>query len=324
MNPSNYKMVSVIVPVYNTKEYLENCVTSILCQDYHPIEIILIDDGSSDGSDVVCDELSASHDNIIVLHKDNSGLSNARNSGIEIASGDFLMFVDSDDDLSSSDLISKNIAFFDDSIDIVQFPIEKIWPYKNQREFLCLTKGVISTEEEFLQNLLPIYQTCKINGSVCNKIFKRQVFEALRFKSGAIHEDSLMLLYVSENYHHLVLSDSGFYRYYIREKSINTSPHSFKWFSDLLVLLSSYAERCNKFSNLKEVRINIYFMMMNILRLASHTIKDDELSFLVQIAEGQKPLLGEFLLMKRKEPLQCIKALFVSVFGMKALLKILP
>lgn len=96
----NSNLVSVIVPVYNVKSYLQECFDSICCQSYQNIEIILVDDGSTDGSGELCDVLAAKDNRTTVLHKENGGLSDARNAGLRIAQGEWISFVDSDDYVS--------------------------------------------------------------------------------------------------------------------------------------------------------------------------------------------------------------------------------
>ena len=91
------KLISIIIPVYNVSKYLDKCVKSILLQTYSNLEIILVNDGSTDGSGVLCDELKKTDKRICVIHKPNGGLSDARNAGLDIATGDYIGFVDSDD-----------------------------------------------------------------------------------------------------------------------------------------------------------------------------------------------------------------------------------
>ena len=93
MNPK----LSVIIPIYKVENYLERCVKSVLNQDYRDFEVILVDDGSPDRCPQICDDLARMDDRIVVVHKTNGGLSAARNSGIEIAKGEYLVFLDSDD-----------------------------------------------------------------------------------------------------------------------------------------------------------------------------------------------------------------------------------
>ena len=94
------KLVSIIVPVYNVDKYLERCVNSIIQQSYRNLEIILVDDGSTDNSGTICDTYKEKDDRIIVIHKENGGLSDARNAGIKIFTGEYVTFIDSDDYVS--------------------------------------------------------------------------------------------------------------------------------------------------------------------------------------------------------------------------------
>lgn len=89
--------VSIIVPVYNIESYVKKCINSLIDQTYKNIEIILVDDGSTDGSSVICDEYSNKYENVIVIHQENQGLSGARNSAIRRVTGEYIMFVDGDD-----------------------------------------------------------------------------------------------------------------------------------------------------------------------------------------------------------------------------------
>jgi len=95
------ELISVIVPVYNVEKYLENCIDSILNQTYKNLEIILVDDGSTDKSSEICDNYSQQHSNIITIHKKNGGLSDARNKGIDAANGKYISFIDSDDTIDA-------------------------------------------------------------------------------------------------------------------------------------------------------------------------------------------------------------------------------
>ena len=103
------KLVSVIVPVYNVDRYLGRCIKSIMQQSYRNLEIILVDDGSTDNSGTICDTFKETDDRIIVIHKENGGLSDARNAGIKVFTGEYVTFIDSDDYVSS-DMISSMLT----------------------------------------------------------------------------------------------------------------------------------------------------------------------------------------------------------------------
>lgn len=119
---SQRKLLSVIIPVYNTADYLTRCVDSLLAQTYPDIEIVLIDDGSTDNSGSICEDYARKHGNIRVAHQKNQGQSKARDNGVAISNGEFITFVDSDDYISDSTTFEKCIAAFDDDVQIVQYP----------------------------------------------------------------------------------------------------------------------------------------------------------------------------------------------------------
>lgn len=118
-------LISVVIPVYNVEKYLNQCVDSLLNQDFKNYEIILINDGSKDSSPAICDEYSKKHDNIIALHQENSGVGFARNKGIEIAKGEYLYFLDSDDFVV--DTFFETVApYLSHSIDVLQFGFTRV------------------------------------------------------------------------------------------------------------------------------------------------------------------------------------------------------
>lgn len=148
--------VSVVVPVYNAEKYLKICVHSICNQTYKNLEIILVDDGAKDNSPQICDELQKSDERIIVIHKENEGAGKSRNCGIEVATGEYILFVDSDDYIKPT-LIEKCVRAVDGSkVAMVMFGVENITesgyrindivPYSEQYIFL---------EEEVLEKVLP-------------------------------------------------------------------------------------------------------------------------------------------------------------------------
>ncbi len=114
----NSRFVSVVVPIYNVEKYLRRCIDSILMQDYDAFEVILVDDGSQDNSGSICDEYARGHKNITVIHKENGGLSSARQAGFLSAKGDLICFVDSDDYVAKSYLRELSEPFADASIDL--------------------------------------------------------------------------------------------------------------------------------------------------------------------------------------------------------------
>ena len=144
------QLISIIVPIYNVEKYLKQCIESIISQTYRNIEIILVDDGSPDNCGKICDEYSQKDKRIIVLHKENGGLSDARNKGIDIAKGDYLTFVDSDD-FVNIDYIEKlynSIKF--NNTKLAQCGISKVDENNEIIEKLNYEKNQIKTSHEIL------------------------------------------------------------------------------------------------------------------------------------------------------------------------------
>ena len=166
------RKVSVIVPIYNVEKYLRKCVSSILEQSYKNIEIILVDDGSTDMSGKICDELSKEHDNVIVIHKQNGGLSSARNAGIEASNGDYLSFIDSDDYIEKTMYEEMVNAIENSKKDIASCGrIVDVYGSHENKEF-CLDNVAVYSREESMREVLHF---SSVDVSACDKLYKRPV-----------------------------------------------------------------------------------------------------------------------------------------------------
>lgn len=185
------KKISIIVPVYKVENYLHQCVDSILAQTYANFELILVDDGSPDSCPRICDEYAQKDSRIKVVHKDNGGLSDARNFGIEAATGDYFTFVDSDDYWDDETALEKcmSACIYMDA-DVLLFGFKKY--YQDTNEYETIRMG-ISYEE--CNKLVPIEELLKRNvfvTSACNKIVKASFFRGpsgIRFVKGQLSED---------------------------------------------------------------------------------------------------------------------------------------
>lgn len=142
---------SLILPVYNVKDYLNRCVDSILKQDFDKYEVILVDDGSTDGSSLLCDEIAKLHANISVLHKENGGLSSARNAGAKVAKGQYVFWVDSDDWIENRALTILAKAIENESPDIVKFNYFDVSTTKKEEKISSIKCGEYCGKEIKLQ-----------------------------------------------------------------------------------------------------------------------------------------------------------------------------
>ena len=185
----NNEVISIIIPVYNVEKYLKKCIKSVLCQSYENLDIILVDDGSTDESGTICEQYKRLDKRVKVIHKTNGGLSDARNKGLELAKGSYVIFVDSDDFVSEDYVQHLYQLIQHDSIDIGITSVVKI------KEGIAYTipsnefKGeetVIYDRQEALANMLyregiPIYAYAKI--------YKRSLFDKFNFAVGELYED---------------------------------------------------------------------------------------------------------------------------------------
>lgn len=185
-------LISIIVPVYNTKEYLPRCIESIRNQTYHNLEIILVNDGSTDESGAICDEYAKKDERIRVIHKENGGSSSARNTGIKAAKGTYLGFVDSDDYIENEMYEKMVCAIEETNCNIVQVARDEIDEKGNLLPGLCLIpdEKMQYSALEFLRELLLHKGDC----SFCTKMLKRDLFFEKRFPEGVLNEDFHLLV----------------------------------------------------------------------------------------------------------------------------------
>ena len=206
-------LISVIVPVYKVEQYLERCVRSVLAQTYKNTEIILVDDGSPDGCPAMCDIYAKEYENVCVIHQENKGLSGARNAGINVAKGEYLAFVDSDDIWSPYFLESLYQALKEYNADISQCRWEYMHgdalkePYNPQAKCECFTS------REMLANLY--IQTGAYYVVAWNKLYKKELFENIRYPEGRIHEDEATTYKLFDRAEKCVFVDNALYGYFV-------------------------------------------------------------------------------------------------------------
>lgn len=213
----NQCFVSIIVPVHNTAEYLRKCVDSLCNQTLREIEIILVDNVSTDGSSDICDEYAEKDHRIRVLHLPVAGLSIARNAGIEIASAPYLGFIDSDDyvePLMFEEMLEAlvdndaEVAYCNFFLEYVSRPMES--PYQNSGELF------IRSPREVLQEMIMEKTSC----SACTKLYKKEFLSSLRFPEGKNYEDRLVMYEWIALCQKVVWVDKPFYHYVERQTSI--------------------------------------------------------------------------------------------------------
>lgn len=210
------ELISVVVPIYNVEKYLKSCIDSIINQTYKNLEIILVDDGGTDKCPHICDEYENKDQRIKVIHKENGGLSDARNAGIKQAKGQYISFVDSDDDISPYmyNKLYKNIKQYNADISVCNY----VFIYDGNKYNQGKTNQTISmTSEEALDML---YDTNKYGNFAWNKLYKTTLFNDIKFPYGKKYEDIFVMHELYNKANKLVFLDEGLYNYYSRESSI--------------------------------------------------------------------------------------------------------
>lgn len=217
-------LVSIIVPIYNINSYLEKCIESILAQTYKNIEVILVDDGSTDGSSELCDEWSSRDHRLEVIHKPNGGLSSARNQGIEKSSGDYLMFIDGDDyiDPSMTDVLLERAR--DTKADMVIggfLWVKESGSVIRAEQFSDTLMG----QKQFWKSLYPHRGFSGNAGSgffvvAWNKLYSRKLFVDERYDVGRLHEDEFILHRLIDQCEYIATVCGCYYNYVQRPGSI--------------------------------------------------------------------------------------------------------
>ncbi len=278
--------ISIIVPVYNTEEYLPCCINNILNQTFRDFELILVNDGSTDSSGKICDEFAASDSRIRVIHKENGGASDARNCGVDVAKGEWIMFFDSDDcfepDIVSvlydaaqkenADMSVCSIDLFDD-----ECLEEKYIP-----DHFIVNPGIFSGADILSTGCIPtIYVT------PCCKIFKKSLFDNLRYTVGRICEDEAIIHRILHRCKKIVVTSDILYHYRQLQNSISHTVSPKKLDALYAVYDRFFFYRQNKIQN-SDVVLNSYFWNL------------DKYYFKVEKTSESAPRLSECMKNTRK------------------------
>ncbi len=210
-------MISVIIPVYKVEKYLEQCIRSVVEQTMEQLEIILVDDGSPDQCPELCDAWSTKDDRIKVLHQTNGGLSDARNAGLAVATGDYIGFVDSDDFLDHQMYEKLYQSMQRQDADIAAGCVRLVWDTGRSEEMISVAK------EQTLSNVQAteaLFEETLVKKPVWYKLYKREVIQDICFAVGKCHEDDFWSYQVMANAKKVVLVPDAVYYYRQRGDSI--------------------------------------------------------------------------------------------------------
>lgn len=208
--------LTIVIPVFNTERTLRRCVESVLAQDYPDVEIILVDDGSPDTCPCICNDLAETDARIRVVHQEHRGLGHARNTGIALAQGEYITFVDSDDTLAPQSLVElmKTIDIHPE-YDLLEYPIaERIGHPKKQRLIRFPQQEYDDMEFYWLKG------RAYCHAYACNKIYKRKLFEGIKYPEDRKFEDIAILPQLLRKCRKVATTSVGLYNYYYNEQGI--------------------------------------------------------------------------------------------------------
>lgn len=258
--------VSVVIPVYNVKPYLERCVNSVLRQTYKDLEIILVDDGSTDGSGELCDEIATRTPNLLVIHQENQGISGARNAGLKLAKGYYVVFLDGDDEWLLNDGLSHLLLKAENRHpDIIAFKCVHIWNGKLKETTDDYDINKISecfTAEKIFKYLVT---SQFFNMSACLLLVRRQLLidYEIFFPLGYISEDVFWSLHLWQYVQTVEFHNLDFYGYYHREGSVSSTP-SIKVYQSYDAIFNYWGKQCDEnCQNAEPIRYYLANMWVN-------------------------------------------------------------
>jgi glycosyltransferase involved in cell wall biosynthesis len=261
----NIPLVSIIIPVYNVERYLPDCITSVLSQEYTNFECILVDDGSTDRSSALCDEFACQDRRIQVVHKENGGLSDARNAGLHRARGMYVMFMDSDDFWIGKYVLSGLVPLFNGktNYDFIQFNCFYYYGKRQKYKEWPQYPDSINGHKSKNKKIIDLISGGQFPMSACLKIIKKEFLTKnnIRFIRGIISEDIpwfLEMLYKSNDF--LFVND----HYYIYRKQVNNSISSSfgeKRYEDLYNIIVSETKKIQKGCDDKELQNSLLSFM---------------------------------------------------------------
>lgn len=212
--------ITIIVPVYKVEKYLIKCVESIRNQTYKNLEIILVDDGSPDKCGEICDNFAENDNRVVAIHKENGGLSSARNAALEVATGDYCMFVDSDDYIDSI-TVEKVVDYIKKyKADIVQFGYYNEYENGQIKNKAMFESYAYHSNEEILH---AFFKVGPIDHVVWNKIYKSSMLSSIKMVEGRWHEDTMATFDILLQAQSMITVPECFYHYLQRKDSISNA-----------------------------------------------------------------------------------------------------
>lgn len=269
--------ISIIIPVYNVEQYLKRCINSIQNQTFADIEILLIDDGSTDSSLNTCKKIAKSDERIKVFHKENGGLSDARNYGLDQATSNLIMFVDPDDwlEIDAIDYLYRLMNKY--NADFAMAENRRTTRYSKVKQPMSVNESLLN-QHEFLEKLFKINTQANVQYAWA-KLYNKKLFQNVRFPVGLTNEDVQTTFEITLNTTKIAYSTKIIYNYFINPNSITTQMFSNKRL-DLITIWSNVVKKALTTNDqwiIKNAKINYYrsiFGVLTNLAMSTLTLKE--------------------------------------------------
>lgn len=261
-------LISVIVPVYNAEKYIRECIESIIRQTYENLEIILVDDGTPDNSGGICDEYSIKDKRIKVIHKENGGVSSARNSGLENSTGEYIAFIDGDDYIEKSYFEKMIEKIKKENADCVGCGYNRI--YDNKIEAVVSNQPYSLKEKDYLENVLYVQSGL---GFCHMKLWKKSCINSIRFNEKLkVAEDALFNIQASKNVKNFYMINEALYNYRFNETSLvrNYDKNYMNKYLDAMIVTQDYIEQNYKDSKIILEKLNNYISYHVLLIMVNY------------------------------------------------------
>lgn len=295
------KQLTVIIPVYRVSDTIDRCLRSVTGQRYAYMEIILVDDGSPDNCPAICDQWAERDNRITVIHKNNGGLSDARNAGLDIAKGEYVAFVDSDDYMAEGTLEAlMRIMDRHPEYDLLEFPVYKAYGSPRQSVISWGEKEYSDMAEYWMENRT--YE----HTYAWNKIYRRRLFDNVRFPVGMAFEDIYTLPRILENAKKVATTEKGLYYYCWNKQGITAKAGAKEW----RMMLNAHLNVIYNYQG--HPMFHQYYMHVVNMQLYEYELT------------GDKPAL-KFIRVWRLGGLNYkdkLKAIAINILGLKGLCKV--
>lgn len=281
MNPQ----ISIIVPVYNVQDYLEKCLDSILNQTLTDFEVILVDDGSKDNSSIICDQYVRKDSRIKVIHQDNNGVSHARNRGLDLATGDYIGFVDPDDyiDERMYEFLVHKIEEVGADLAICSFLVatkDEVIAYNNGAEYQFFNQE--QAIQYYFNERLPFDYSF-----LCNKLFHKKLFKEIRLNPKlSVQEDSEVLIRILDLCSSIVYIPDSLYVYYVRADSATRSKLTLKQLTGADSLYEVYKYTKHSLPKYSKYALNKYLLYY--------------FNLVIELVKNEKDFNKEYFIFRKK------------------------